>query len=69
MVTLRLYDTSVTPTKVLPLLIDEEDVYRVHKYNGDDTLNFEIQRNNPIYAKISEEVKIEGFSNRFIVKK
>lgn len=69
MVTLRLYDTSVTPTQVLPLLIEEEDVYRVHKYNGDDTLNFEIQRNNPIYAKISEEVKIEGFSNRFIVKK
>lgn len=69
MVTLRLYDTSVTPTQVLPLLIEEEDVYRVHKYNGDDTLNFEIQRNNPIYAKISEEVKVEGFSNRFIVKK
>ena len=69
MVTLRLYDTSITPTQVLPLLIEEEDVYCVHKYNGDDTLNFEIQRNNPIYAKVSEEVKIEGFSNRFIVKK
>ena len=69
MVILRLYDTSTEQEKVIPLPIEDTDAYRVHKYNGADTLNFEIQRNNPLYSKISEEVKIEGFNNRFVVKK
>ena len=69
MVILRLYDTSNGQEKAIPLPIEDADAHRVHKYNGADTLNFEIQRNNPLYSKISEEVKIEGFNNRFIVKK
>jgi len=69
MVILRLYDTVDGQEKAIPLPIEDADAYRVHKYNGADTLNFEIQRNNPLYSKISEEVKIEGFNNRFIVKK
>lgn len=68
MVILKLHDITVTPTQVIPFAVDEETTYRTHKYNGDDTLRFEIQRNHELYQKIFEEVKIEGFGNRFLVK-
>lgn len=69
MVVLKLYDVTVSPSQIIPFPVDEETAYRVHKYNGDDTLRFELQRNHEMYSKLSEEIKIEGFNNRFLIKK
>lgn len=51
-----------------PLQLDGDKAYREHNYDGRDKLEFEIQRTNEIYQYIQEEVVVDGFGNRFVVK-
>ena len=58
---------------VEPLNIDEDSWYVTHKYNGGDTLTFEVPIGSEYYKKIAEEVKIEFRSDRsndamFVIK-
>lgn len=62
-----IYDMS-DPTIKYPLQLDGNKAYREHKYDGLDLLQFEIQRSHEMYKNIAEEVTVEGFENRFIVK-
>lgn len=67
MVVLKVFDFN-SPDIAHPLCLEDDKAFRVHKFNGDDTLQFEIQRNNDLYSKIKEEVKVEAFNNRFVIK-
>lgn len=53
---------------VIPLVLEDNMCFCTHKLNGADTLEFEIQRQNSNYIYIQEEVKVECFDNRFIIK-
>lgn len=64
---LKVYNPN-NPADVIPLPIDDDKRYVTHKYNGYDTLNFEIEGNNPLYRYIVEEAKIEDDKNRYVIK-
>ena len=68
MLLIKVYDYSQNPVVAQPLVIDDDKGYVTHKFDGMDTLTFEIQRSNPIYKIIAEEVRVEAFNNRFTVK-
>ena len=65
---LKIYDFN-NPTNVIPLHLEDDKRYITHKFNGYDTLTFEIESNHKLYKYIAEEVKIEDEKNRYIVKK
>lgn len=69
MLLIKVYDYSQSPAVAQPLIVDDDKGYVTHKYDGMDVLTFEIQRSNPIYRIIAEEVRVEAFGNRFVVKK
>lgn len=64
---LKVYNPN-NPADVIPLPIDDDKRYVTHKYNGYDTLSFEIESNNPLYRYIVEEAKIEDDKNRYVIK-
>lgn len=65
---LKIYDPSDV-TNVIPFPIEDDKRYVTHKYDGYDTLTFEMDGSNPLYKYIAEEVKIEDEKNRYVVKK
>ena len=65
---LKIYDFN-NPTNVIPLQLEDDKRYVTHKFNGYDTLTFEIENNHKLYKYIAEEVKIEDEKNRYIIKK
>lgn len=67
MVILKIFDFN-SSNVATPLSLEDEYASRIHKFNGSDVLQFEIQRNHEIYSKIKEEVKVEAFGNRFVIK-
>ncbi len=64
---LKIHNPS-DPTDIIPLRIDDNMRFVTHKYNGYDTLTFEIESGNPLYRYIAEEVVIEDEKNRYVVK-
>ena len=68
MLVLKVYDYD-DPSVAHSLVVDDNDCYCTHEYNGFDTLTFSIETQHELYSKIIEEVKIDVFSNRFVVKK
>lgn len=54
---------------VNPIVIEDDRCYCTHNSNGNDQLVFELNRKSEDYTKIFEEVLVEGFGNRFVVKK
>ena len=64
---LKIYN-PMNPTDVIPFPIDDDKRFVIHKYNGYDVLQFEIESNNPLYQYITEEGKIEDEKNRYVVK-
>ena len=65
---LKLYN-PLDINDIIPLYVDDDKRFVTHKYNGYDTLTFEIENNNPLYKYVMEETKIEDEKNRYIVKK
>lgn len=68
MLVLKVYDYD-NPGVAHSLVVDDKDCYCTHEYNGFDTLTFSIETQHELYSKIIEEVKVDAFSNRFVVKK
>lgn len=64
---LRVYNYA-DPTDVIPLQLEDDKKYVTHKFDGYDTLTFEIESTNPVYRYIAEEVKIADEKNRYVVK-
>lgn len=64
---LRVYNYA-DPTDIIPLQLEDDKKYVTHKFDGYDTLTFEIESANPVYRYIAEEVKIEDEKNRYVVK-
>lgn len=54
---------------LIPLQVEDDKCYCTHKYDGSDTLSFEVQRKDGNHKYIKEEVRVECFNNRFIIKK
>ena len=54
---------------LIPLQVEDDKCYCTHKYDGSDTLSFEVQRKDGNHKYIKEEVIVECFNNRFIIKK
>lgn len=53
---------------MLPLVLDEDKAFCIHKYGGIDELQFEIYKSDSICEFIKEEVYVEAFNNCFVVK-
>ena len=68
MVILKVHDYS-NANNILPIMLEDERCYCTHNQDGEDVLTFELDRAGDNYSYIQEEVLIEGFDNRFIVKK
>ena len=61
------------PDNVTPLMLDDEDWYVVHAYNGADTLQFTVASQSSYRWLFEEETKVlatglRGGDNRFVVK-
>lgn len=54
---------------LIPLQVEDDKCYCTHEYDGSDTLSFEVQRKDGNHKYIKEEVIVECFNNRFIIKK
>ena len=68
MAVLKVYDYS-NYEKAIPVTVENDKCYCIHNANGADQLKFELQKASDGYGYIYEEVKVECFSNRFIIKK
>lgn len=68
MVVIKVYDYRDI-NNVVPINIEDDKCYYTHNFDGADTLTFEIQKTCAEYSYIAEEVKVECWSNGFIVKK
>lgn len=68
MIVLRVYELD-NLSSAIPITIEDNKCYCDHNLNGADTVTFEIQRKNENHTSIAEEVKIEVFGNRFVIKK
>ena len=55
-----------TESKIL--LVDKGKSFVTYKFNGYDTLTFELSKNSSSYALIQEEAKVTDFKNNYIVK-
>lgn len=65
---IKVYDYTNT-SEAIPIYVEDDRCYYTHNFNGEDTLTFDIQKSYSGYAYILEEVKVECWGNRFIVKK
>ena len=54
---------------IVPINVEDDKCYYTHNFDGADTLTFEIQKTCTDYSYIAEEVKVECWSNRFVIKK
>lgn len=68
MAVLKVYDYS-DYENAIPVTVENDKCYCIHNANGADQLKFELQKASNGYGYIYEEVKVECFSNRFIIKK
>lgn len=68
MVTLKIYDYNDFSNAV-PVTLEDDKCYCTHNSNGADQLSFEVNKTDVGFRYIYEEVKVECFSNRFIIKK
>lgn len=68
MVVLKVYDFTGNG-EAIPITLEDDRCYCTHNSDGEDQLTFELQRKSDNYVYISEEVLVEGFGNRFAVKK
>lgn len=59
---------SAKPEVLYPLVLDKGAAYVTHKYEGYDTLTFDIHPKHDLYPIISEEVRITNGENRFVVR-
>lgn len=59
---------SANPEVLYPLVLDKGAAYVTHKYEGYDTLTFDIHPKHDLYPIISEEVRITNGENRFVVR-
>ena len=68
MVVIGVYDYNNT-NSIVPIVAEDDRCWYTHNFDGADTLTFEIQKSYEGYSHIAEEVKVECWNNRFIVKK
>lgn len=68
MAVLKIYDYS-NYENAIPVTVENDKCYCIHNANGADQLKFELQKASDGYGYIYEEVKVECFSNRFVIKK
>lgn len=59
---------SANPEVLYPLVLDKGAAYVTHKYEGYDTLTFDIHPKHTLYPLIAEEVRITNGENRFVVR-
>lgn len=65
---IKVYNYTNT-SEAIPIYVEDDRCYYTHNFDGGDTLTFDIQNSYSGYAYILEEVKVECWGNRFIVKK
>lgn len=65
---IKVYNYTNT-SEAIPIYVEDDRCYYTHNFDGGDTLTFDIQKSYSGYAYILEEVKVECWGNRFIVKK
>lgn len=68
MIVLRVYELD-NLSSAIPITLEDNKCYCDHNLNGADTITFEIQRKNENHISIAEEVKVDVFGNRFVIKK
>lgn len=68
MIVLKVYELD-NLSSAIPITLEDDKCYCDHNLNGADTLTFEIQRKNENHISIAEEVKVDVFGNRFVIKK
>ena len=68
MIVLRVYELD-NLSSAIPITLEDDKCYCDHNLNGADTVTFEIQRKNENHTSIAEEVKLDVFENRFVIKK
>lgn len=68
MVVIGVYDYN-NINSIVPIVAEDDRCWYTHNFDGADTLTFEIQKSYEGYSYIAEEVKVECWNNRFIVKK
>lgn len=68
MVVIGVYDYN-NINSIVPIVAEDDRCWYTHNFDGADTLTFEIQKSYEGYSYITEEVKVECWNNRFIVKK
>jgi len=59
---------SANPEVLYPLVLDKGAAYVTHKYEGYDTLTFDIHPKHDLYPLIAEEVRITDGDNRYVVR-
>lgn len=64
---IKLYNPS-DESDVIPFEVDDENKFVTHVFEGYDTLEFEIGRDDEIYKAIVEEAKVSDGKNRYVVK-
>ena len=68
MITIAVYNYNDS-NDVIPVTLEDDKCFCTHNQNGEDELQFELQKESEYYKYIFEEVKIKAFSNLFSVKK
>lgn len=64
---IKLYNPS-DESDVIPFEVDDENKFVTHVFEGYDTLEFEVGRDDEIYKAIVEEAKVSDGKNRYVVK-
>lgn len=57
-------DQSIT----YPLIVDDDKWFILHKLDGEDELEFELSLEDPMTAKIFEEMLVDANGNQYVVK-
>lgn len=63
---IRIHD--VETNELYPLLLDDDKKFVVHKYDGYDTMTFEISTYHELYDKIYEEVIADDMKNEYVIR-
>lgn len=64
---IKLYNPN-DESDVIPFEVDDENKFVTHVFEGYDTLEFEIGRDDEIYKAIVEEAKVSDGKNMYVVK-
>lgn len=64
---IKLYNPN-DESDIIPFEVDDENKFVTHVFEGYDTLEFEIGRDDEIYKAIVEEAKVSDGKNRYVVK-